>query len=76
MTAPALSEEEAWNKRRALIGLLEIARDALQTARAISEDGPNPLVDEIYTAQVATKSALEVVPTVPALLRVTEEPSR
>jgi hypothetical protein len=59
MTVHALSEEHRWERRRAVLAFLEIARDALQTVRAITdEDGP--IAEPVYQAQKATLAALQV----------------
>lgn len=53
-----------WERRRAVIGLLDIAREALVTADAMVDDdgATSTLKDAIYAARIAAQKAVDVVP--------------
>ncbi len=67
---PGLGEGDevmTWNERRALSGLIEVARDALQTAQAIATEDDSDteicpgLTDLLFTARATLSPALELV---------------
>lgn len=58
----------AWEKRRAVLGFLEIARDAMSSADCMLDDevqATKALKDAIYAARLDILKTLDAVPPVP-----------
>jgi hypothetical protein len=51
--------DNEWDRRRAVTGLVEIARDAIQTARALIPERCFELESALYAAQCDLKTAEE-----------------
>lgn len=54
-----------WERRRAVSGLLDIARDALTTADAMLDDNEgatSALKDAIYEVRIANQRAIDAIP--------------
>lgn len=69
-----MNNNTLWNKRRAILGFLEIARDALSSARAITDINEDnfleiekALCDVIFTSQSSVNVSIQIADQLPIL---------
>ena len=55
--------DSEWDRLRAIRGCLEIAQEALRTAKVVTPEEDAAVVDAIYEAEQATRKAMQVLET-------------